>query len=34
MFNLIEYSHNFLKLPGSLFHYYNDEPAFNKDGAF
>ena len=29
MYNLIEYSNNYLKTSVSLWHYYSDEPALN-----
>ena len=33
MFNLIEYSNNYLKLSGSLWQYYRDDPALNDEGT-
>ena len=32
MYNLIEYTDNYSKTSGSLWHYYIDEPFFNPDG--
>ena len=32
MYNLIEYSHNYSKTSGSLWHYYRDEPFLNANG--
>ena len=32
MYNLIEYSDNYLKTSGSLWQYYRDEPIINNDG--
>ena len=31
MYNLIEYSDNYLKVFGSLWQYYRDEPLFNNN---
>ena len=31
MYNLIEYSDNYLKVSGSLWQYYRDEPLFNNN---
>ena len=31
--NLIEYSDNYSKTSGSLWHYYRDEPFLNANGA-
>ena len=33
MYNLIEYSDNYSKTSGSLWHYYRDEPLLNANGA-
>ena len=33
MYNLIEYSDNYSKTPGSLWQYYRDEPYLNNNGA-
>ena len=33
MYDLIEYSNNYLKTSGSLWQYYRDGPAFNDAGA-
>ena len=33
MYNLIEYSNNYLKLSGSLWQYYREEPALTNAGA-
>ena len=33
MYNLIEYSDNYSKTSGSLWHYYRDEPFLNANGA-
>ena len=33
MYNLIEYSNNHLKLSGSLWQYYGDEPFINNNGV-
>ena len=33
MHNLIEYNENHLKISGSLWQYYRDEPALNANGA-
>ena len=33
MFHLIEYSENYSKKFGSLWHYYRDEPFLNANGA-
>ena len=33
MYNLIEYSDNYSRTSGSLWHCYNDEPFFNANGA-
>ena len=32
MYNLIEYSHDYSKLSGSLWQYYRDEPALDNNG--
>ena len=31
VYNLIEYSNNYLKTPGSLWQYYRDKPFMNND---
>ena len=31
MYNLIEYSDNYSKTPGSLWHYYKEVPAISDD---
>ena len=31
--NLLEYSNNYSKTSGSLWQYFEDEPAVNNDGA-
>ena len=33
MYNLIEYSDNYLKIYGSLWQYYRDEPSLNNADA-
>ena len=33
MYNLIEYSDNYLKTSGNLWQYYRDEPFINNDGV-
>ena len=33
MYNLIEYSHNYLKNSGRLWQYHRDEPFINNNGA-
>ena len=33
MYNLIEYSDNYIKNPGSLCHCYRDEPSLNNAGV-
>ena len=33
MYNLIEYSDNYLKTFGNLWKYYRDEPSLNNVGA-
>ena len=33
MYNLIDYSDNYSKSTGSLWHYYRDEPFLNANGA-
>ena len=33
MFNLLEYSDNYLKTSGSLWQYYRDEPFINDNGV-
>ena len=33
MYNLIDYSDNYSKSSGSLWHYYRDEPFLNANGA-
>ena len=33
MYNLIEYSDNYSRTSGSLWHCYNDDPFFNANGA-
>ena len=33
MYNLIEYSDNYLKTSGSLWEYYRDEPFINDNGV-
>ena len=32
MYNLIEYSDNYSKTPGSLWQYYGDEPFIDNNG--
>ena len=33
LYNIIEYSNNYLKTSGILWQYYRDEPVLNNDGA-
>ena len=33
MYNLVEYSDNYSKTPGSLWQYYTNEPFINNNGA-
>ena len=33
MYNLMEYSDNYSKTPGSLWQYYTNEPFINNNGA-
>ena len=33
MYNLIEYSNNYSKTTGGLWHYYRNEPFLNANGA-